>query len=99
MSVIKSETLKAADLPWTAMEDNIIGKGRWVIHREIIFKWEDGKVYRARYNQGATENQEQEPWEHQDEVKCTEVELVREIGYRWAKIGETCVMVEGDLYG
>ena len=60
------------DLPYGAVEDKIIDNSRWSIHHEIIFEHE-GKFYRARYSVGATESQDERPWEYEDEVNCTEV--------------------------
>jgi len=60
------------DLPYGAIEDNIVDNSRWSIHREIIFEHE-GKFYRTHYSEGATECQDERPWESEDEVECTEV--------------------------
>lgn len=55
------------------IEDNIDGHSRWSVHHEIVFKWVDGKYYRACYSVGATEMQDECPWEYDDEINCTEV--------------------------
>ncbi len=75
--IIKTSELKELDFPWCGdvIENNIVDTSRWSIHHEIIFKWKDGKHYRAYYSVGATEMQEEAPWEYDDEVHCTEVEL------------------------
>lgn len=81
-----------------AIEDIIIGKSRWHIQHEMIFKWTDGKVYRTQYQVGATENQDEKPWEHEDEIGCTEVVLQRHSGFEWVdKKNAITKMVEGDL--
>lgn len=61
------------DLPYAAVEDKIIDSGRWSIHHEIVFKDTDGKFYQTTYSVGATECQEERPWECKSTVKCTEV--------------------------
>jgi len=62
------------DLPWEGViEDKIIDNSRWSIQHEIIFEVE-GKFYRTYYSVGATECQDERPWEYEDEIECTEVE-------------------------
>lgn len=61
------------NLPYNAIEDNIIDNSRWSIVHEIIFE-HDGKFYQTYYSVGATECQDESPWEYEDEVECTEVE-------------------------
>ena len=53
--------------------NEIIDTSRWSNHYSLIFK-KDDKYYRAYYSSGATEQQDERPWEYEDEVKCTEVE-------------------------
>lgn len=46
---------------------------RWAIHYEWIFEYQ-GKLYRAYFSRGATEYQDQQPFENEDEVNCVEVQ-------------------------
>ncbi|MNH75641.1 hypothetical protein D3C73_278910 [compost metagenome] len=62
------------DLPYSAMVDEITDTSRWSIHHKIVFE-HDGKFYQAHYSEGATEMQDESPWEYEDEVDCVEVEL------------------------
>ena len=55
------------------IEDKITDNGRWSIHHKLIFKHKD-KFYSTGYSVGATEMQDEGPWEDEDEVECTEVE-------------------------
>ncbi len=61
------------DLPWSALEDKVIDSSRWSINHEIIFE-NDGKYWKTCYSVGATECQDERPWDDIDEVECTEVE-------------------------
>lgn len=71
--IFKKEFLiNELDLPYNAIEDKIVDNSRWSIHHEIIFEHE-GKFYQAYYSVGATESQDEGPWEYDDEVDCTEV--------------------------
>ena len=66
------------DLPYSnTVVDKIIDTTRWSIVHEIVFEY-NGKFYQTTYSEGATEMQYESPWEYDDEVECTEVEL-REI--------------------
>ena len=40
------------DLPWGAIEDNIVDQGRWTTQHEIVFKDNDGKYYMTTYERG-----------------------------------------------
>lgn len=53
--------------------DEITDTGRWSIHHDLIFK-KDDKLYQTTYSVGATESQDEQPWEYEDFVTCTEVE-------------------------
>jgi nitrogen fixation protein len=59
---------------YTKLADRMIDKSRWSIHHELIFKFED-KFYIAPYSRGATEYQDEVPWQYEkDEVLCYEAE-------------------------
>lgn len=62
------------DLPINAVVDEIIDTTRWSIVHEIVFE-DNEKFYQTIYSEGATEMQLESPWEYENEVECTEVEL------------------------
>ena len=55
------------------MYDKIIGTGRWSVHHEIVFLL-NAKYWIGRYQIGATETQDQGPWDNQISVIFSEVE-------------------------
>ena len=55
--------------------DYIVDTTRWSEIHDLIFKYED-KFYQTSYSVGATECQDERPWEYDDEVECTEVHKV-----------------------
>lgn len=57
------------------IEDTITGTGRWSIYHRIIFEYE-GTFYSTSYSEGATEQQDESPWEYQREVECIVVRPV-----------------------
>jgi hypothetical protein len=71
----KKSDLLDLDLPWSAIEDTIVDHRRWSVDHNIIFK-KDEKYYRTSYSVGATEQQDERPWEYEDEVECEEVQKV-----------------------
>lgn len=71
------------DLPYNAIEDEIVGTSRWSIHHEIVFQDKDGKFYQTCYSEGATECQEEKPWEYKPVVVCTEVEKKDVVVEKW----------------
>lgn len=59
--------------------DEITEHGRWRILHHRVFEWE-GKFYCANYTVGATEYQEESPYEYEkDEVDCPEMRPVQKI--------------------
>lgn len=73
------------DLPYGAIKDDITSTSRWSIHHEIIFA-HDGKFYHAHYSEGATEMQDERPWEYETEVECIEVELKEVMVKKWVNV-------------
>jgi hypothetical protein len=55
------------------ISDKILENTRWSIVHQIIFKHGE-QFWRTTYRVGATEYQDERPWEHDgDQVSCTEV--------------------------
>ena len=73
------------DLPYGAILDKIIDTTRWSIRHEIVFE-DNGKFYQTTYSEGATECQDERPWEYKDEVECYEVELREVKVKKWCKV-------------
>ena len=68
--------IEELDLPYSAVEETIISQSRWLTHFQIIFKDPaDGKFYQTTYSAGSTECQDYTPWEDEEEIETTEVEL------------------------
>lgn len=64
-------------LPYSkyVVSDTITDTGRWNIEHELIFlDPADNKYYRTSYREGATELQDERPWEYNDTVEAVEVE-------------------------
>jgi hypothetical protein len=65
--------------------NEIIDKSRWsTIHRLIFMPEGETKLYEASYSRGATEQQDEQPWQYVDEDECVEVEAFEKtvIDYR-----------------
>ena len=73
VSFDKEFLVESLGLPYSAIEDSVIDTSRWSVYHEIVFEYE-GKFYRAFYSVGATEMQDERPWEYDDTVICTQVE-------------------------
>lgn len=55
------------------ISDKIVGKSRWSVRNRRVFKWE-GKYYETAYSYGATEGQDESPYEYEPaEIECKEV--------------------------
>ena len=82
---IRKEKLLAEDLPNSAIENQIIEVDRWGILHRIVFAFE-GKHYRANYRIGATEYQDETPWQYDQEVECEEVRKVSRMVEVWEPV-------------
>lgn len=67
------------------IEDTIEDTSRWSIQHSIIFKYND-KHYSSFYSVGATEYQDESPWEYELEVECREVVEVEQLVKVWKEI-------------
>ena len=55
------------------IEETILDHSRWSVTYEMVFKYND-KFYKTTYSRGATEYQDESPFEHEDdEIEVPEV--------------------------
>ena len=83
----KDYLVNELDLPYeNTIVDRIVDTTRWSIIHEIVFE-DKGKFYMTTYSEGATEMQDERPWEHDnDEIECTEVELKEVKVKKWIPV-------------
>lgn len=68
--------------------NEIVEHGRWTLTYEIIFRFED-KFYRSFYQRGATENQDESPYEFdEDNIECEEVYAMQVLVTQYKSIEE-----------
>lgn len=67
------------------IQDTIEGNSRWAIDHELIVQYK-GKYYKTWYSVGATECQDQRPFEYEKEVKLIEVEQVEVTVKVWQNV-------------
>lgn len=68
------------------LSDRIVGTTRWAIVHEVVWRVNDqpeGMAYRAQYRVGATEQQDERPWQCQSQVTATEVREVERVVKVW----------------
>lgn len=87
MQINKEILINELDLPSSAIEDKIISLDRWTVAHEIIFEYK-GKFYRTWYSEGATEYQDEGPWEFDEIVDCEEVEQREVLVKQWFKVDD-----------
>jgi hypothetical protein len=73
------------DEKYKIIYDNIVDNSRWSIHHEVVFEFEN-KFYKTSYRIGATENQDERPWEYDDTVDCQEVKPVEKTVIVYEKV-------------
>jgi hypothetical protein len=82
----KDYLMDELDLPYeNTIVNRIVNTTRWSIIHEIVFE-DNGKFYMTTYSEGATEYQDERPWEYDDEIKCTEVELKEVKVKKWIPV-------------
>lgn len=69
------------------ISDEITSTGRWVINYALTFEY-NGQFYRTDYQRGATEYQDEDPWENEEVVDCTEVVPVEKTIITYVTKGE-----------
>jgi hypothetical protein len=74
ITLTRNEAFELLDDPNSGLiQDTIVDTARWSIVHKIIVKIGD-KLYQSRYSVGATECQEERPWEWDKTVDFFEVE-------------------------
>lgn len=67
------------------IENQIFDHGRWSIQFRLIFKTKN-KFYQSYYSRGATEYQDESPYEGEDKfIECQEVRQIQIPGYEVIK--------------
>ncbi len=68
------------------IKDEITSNGRWSINHRMIFLYKD-KFYMTGYSVGATECQNESPFEFDPaEIECEEVHQVEKVVKVWEKV-------------
>jgi hypothetical protein len=69
------------------ISDDINDTNRWSEFHTLIFKY-DGKIYRAYYSRGLTEQQDESPWECDDDVEAELVVAEEYTAIRYVEVQE-----------
>lgn len=70
------------------IKDELIDTSRWSLHYLMIFEF-DGKTYSVTYSRGATESQDEQPFEYEGEyVDCYEVKPVEKTVIEWVEVDD-----------
>ena len=68
------------------VEEVITSTSRWSIHYRRVFKYND-TFYETFYSRGATENQDEHPYEYADvEIECDEVVPIQVTRTEYTKV-------------
>ena len=63
------EIIFGDDIDFDVIEDKIYSTSRWSLHYKVIVKRiSDGKFFLSKYSKGATEGQEERPYEYNKPV-------------------------------
>ena len=85
IGISKRVLIDELNLPDKAIEDTIIDQDRWTLLHEIVFEY-NGKYYTTQYSKGATELQDESPWEFEDSIECYEVEQKEVTKIEWVEV-------------
>lgn len=79
MKFTKNFLIDSLDDEENTILDEITDNSRWSIHHRRVFK-HDGKMYETFYSVGATEYQDEGPYEYDNaEIECREVVAVERV--------------------
>lgn len=68
------------------IKDEIYDTSRWSVHHELIFEL-DGGTYQTTYSVGATECQDERPWEYDgDLIEVTPVHQIEKTVKVWVPV-------------
>ena len=95
--VFKKAELKALGLPTrvgggkgcVVIANDIADQSRWSIYYDLIFRLDDqpeSQAWSTGYSVGATEQQDEAPWENDDEIEATLVEAVEVKRIEWVPV-------------
>lgn len=93
----KKDELLDMDMPWEAPEGgeivsrDLLESSRWSLHYELIVRFPDqpkGEAWRFRYSVGASESQDERPWQYEDEVVATLVREREVVMKQWLPVEE-----------
>jgi len=85
MSKIKVAKEVALELLDNAVDNSVYDTSRWSILYEAVVPYE-GKHYRVYYSRGATEYQDEGPFEYDNEVELVEVKQVEKLTKVWEEV-------------
>lgn len=69
------------------VENVPISNSRWSSVYRLIFEL-DGSTYETTYSEGATEMQDEQPWEYEPMVSCTEVKPIEVTKTAWVPVDD-----------
>ncbi len=74
------------DGEWIIHVHEQIDSSRWSIHYYMVFEY-DGKCYESTFSRGATESQDERPYDDEgDLIECQEVEAYEVIVTKYRKV-------------
>ena len=69
---------------WREIESNVIDNNRWsIVHKGVFKHTPTNKYYSVNWRTGATEMQDERPFEYEDEIEFVEVEQVEVVVKQW----------------
>lgn len=72
---------------WDEVTSEVIDNTRWSVLKEGVFKHlPTGKFYQVNWSEGATEMQDEAPFDYDDEVTFDEVELKEVTVEKWVLV-------------
>ncbi len=85
-----SPSERYSDIPLVMIKETITDTGRWTITYEAVIQdLTDGKFYKIWYSRGATEMQDESPFEYDgDEIECVEVEPFQKTVTRYRTVAD-----------
>jgi len=86
--LLREDIYEFEEQPIDIVSDKVVDNSRWSVIHDLLFKHGD-KIYFARYSRGATENQDEMPFEYEGpEIECPEMEEYEVVVKKYRKVAD-----------
>lgn len=80
------EELEELDARYSPVDEEIVGRTRWGVLYDTVFKDENGEYWQFTWEDGATESQDYDSFDFEDYITATKVERKSIVVDKWVPV-------------